>query len=63
VVAYVAGRFAPQGKRMGHAGAMIMGKQGAMESKVEALYNAGVKIADKPSGIVKLIKATETKYV
>jgi len=55
VVAYVAGRFAPQGKRMGHAGAIIMGKQGTMESKVNALSNAGVKIADKPSDISKLI--------
>jgi succinyl-CoA synthetase alpha subunit len=56
VVAYVAGRFAPQGKRMGHAGALIMGKLGTMESKVDALSNAGVKIADKPSDIARLIK-------
>jgi succinyl-CoA synthetase alpha subunit len=56
VVAYVAGRFAPQGKRMGHAGAIVMGKQGTAESKVEALLNAGVKIADKPSDIARLIK-------
>jgi hypothetical protein len=40
VVAYVTGRFAPQGKRMGHAGAIIMGKQGTMESKVDALSDA-----------------------
>ena len=56
VVAYVAGRFAPQGRRMGHAGAIVMGKQGTAKSKVEALSNAGVKIADKPSDIARLIK-------
>jgi succinyl-CoA synthetase alpha subunit len=56
VIAYIAGRFAPAGKRMGHAGAIIMGKHGTMESKVDALQNSGVKIADKPSDIVKLTK-------
>jgi succinyl-CoA synthetase alpha subunit len=59
VVAYVAGRFAPQGRRIGHAGAIIMGKLGTMESKVNALSNAGVKIADKPSDVVKLINEFE----
>ena len=59
VVAYVAGRFAPHGRRIGHAGAIVMGKQGTVESKVDALSNAGVKIADKPSDIAKLIKEFE----
>ena len=59
VVAYVAGRFAPHGRRMGHAGAIVMGKQGTVESKIDALSNAGVKIADKPSDIAKLISGFE----
>ncbi len=59
VVAYLAGRFAPQGRRVGHAGAIIMGKHGTVESKVNALSNAGVKIADKPSDVAKLINEFE----
>jgi len=55
VVAYVAGRFAPKGKRMGHAGAIVTGKQGTAESKIEALQKAGVNIAQKPSDVVQLI--------
>ena len=56
IVAYVAGRFAPSGKRMGHAGAIIMGKQGTAQSKIEALINAGVKVAEKPSDVATLIR-------
>jgi succinyl-CoA synthetase alpha subunit len=56
IVAYVAGRFAPSGKRMGHAGAIIMGKQGTAQSKVDALNNAGVDVAEKPSDVATLIK-------
>lgn len=55
IVAYVAGRFAPSGKRMGHAGAIIMGKQGTAQSKIEALINAGVKVAEKPSDVTALL--------
>lgn len=55
VVAYVAGRFAPPGKRMGHAGAIISGKQGTAQSKMEAFEVAGVKVAEKPSEIAKFI--------
>ncbi len=63
VVAYVAGRFAPPGRLVGHAGAIIMGKQGTVESKIDALSNAGVKIADKPSDIARLIKGFGAIYV
>jgi len=59
VVAYVAGRFAPHGRRIGHAGAIIIGKQGTVESKIDAFSNAGVKIADKPNDIAKLINGLE----
>jgi succinyl-CoA synthetase alpha subunit len=55
VVAYVAGRSAPPGKRMGHAGAIIMGKSGTAETKIRAFENAGVKVADKPSNVAALL--------
>jgi succinyl-CoA synthetase alpha subunit len=54
VIAYVAGRTAIQGKRMGHAGALIMGKSGTAESKIKAFTNAGVTVAQKPSDIAVL---------
>ena len=54
VIAYVAGRTAIPGKRMGHAGALIMGKSGTAESKIKAFTNAGVTVAQKPSAIAVL---------
>jgi succinyl-CoA synthetase alpha subunit len=56
VVAYVAGVMAPPGKRMGHAGAIIMGGAGTAGSKIEAYIGAGVPVAQKPGDIVKLLK-------
>ena len=56
VAAYIAGRAAPPGKRMGHAGAIIMGKSGTAETKINALRNAGVKIALRPSDIAAHLK-------
>lgn len=56
IVAYIAGRAAPPGKRMGHAGAIITGKAGTAETKIESLRSAGVKIAMKPGDIAKQIK-------
>jgi len=55
VVAFVAGRTAPSGKRMGHAGAIIMGKTGTAVSKIEAFEEAGVKVAEKPSDVARLL--------
>ena len=60
VYAYIAGRTAPQGKRMGHAGAIIMGGKGDAKSKMEALKKAGVKIAKFPMDIARLIKNDKT---
>ncbi len=56
VVAYIAGLTAPEGKRMGHAGAIISGSTGTAKAKVEALEKAGVKVARLPSEIIKLLK-------
>ena len=55
VVAFVAGRTAPPGKRMGHAGAIIMGSTGTAASKIEAFREAGVLVAEKPSDVAKLL--------
>ena len=56
VIAYIAGVTAPPGKRMGHAGAIIEGKSGTAESKMNALKEAGVNVASKPSEIADIVK-------
>jgi succinyl-CoA synthetase alpha subunit len=55
VVAYIAGRSAPPEKRMGHAGAIIMGKTGTAENKIKTFEDAGVKVAEKPSDVAALL--------
>ena len=56
VIAYLAGKSAPPGKRMGHAGAIIERGKGTFEGKVEALQGAGVEVVDLPLELPTLVK-------
>jgi succinyl-CoA synthetase alpha subunit len=55
-VAFISGRTAPEGKRMGHAGAIISGNRGTAKSKEEAFRKAGVAVAETTDDIVGLLK-------
>ena len=57
VVAFIGGRSAPEGKRMGHAGAIVSGSKGTAKAKIEAFEGAGVSVADSPADIPELVKA------
>ena len=56
VVAFIAGRTAPPGRRMGHAGALVSGGSGTAAEKVAAFEAARVPVAETPSGVVGLLR-------
>jgi len=55
-VAFISGRTAPEGKRMGHAGAIISGNRGTAKSKEDAFRKAGVEVADTTDDIVGMLR-------
>lgn len=56
MVGFIAGRTAPPGRRMGHAGAIVSGGQGGAESKIEAMRSAGITVVDNPSFMGRTMK-------
>jgi succinyl-CoA synthetase alpha subunit len=56
VVAFIAGRTAPPGKRMGHAGAIISGGSGTAAEKITAFNKVGIKVAESPAEVALLMK-------
>jgi succinyl-CoA synthetase alpha subunit len=56
IVGFIAGRTAPPGRRMGHAGAIVSGGKGGAEDKIEAMKSAGIHVVDNPSFMGRTMK-------
>jgi succinyl-CoA synthetase alpha subunit len=61
VIGFIGGRSAPEGKRMGHAGAIVSGTSGSADSKIAALNAAGAPVADTTADIPRLVKEALAK--
>jgi succinyl-CoA synthetase alpha subunit len=61
LVAFLGGRTAPKGQKMGHAGAIITGGKGSVQHKIEILEKAGAKVADRPRKVGKLLEELGVK--
>jgi len=62
VVAFIAGKTAPPGRRMGHAGAIISGGKGTAADKIQSLRSAGIKVCDSPSEIGSTMKTLLNQF-